>query len=152
MSIIKSGYRITVDSSENDGDSYRTISVGGLTLDDAQFHTKLLMLLHSQSGKYGCIPVEDSDQLMEDFANECLAIIDKGKYVVKDLDMANRDDEEVFHEIVLHTVYDNILEQYIGYPEIYEGYETRQVDNIIIEYIPVEINIDEITDQFLKDL
>lgn len=147
MSVIKAGYRITVESYENNGDACRTVTVDGLSLDDAKFHARILSLINTTS-QYGCM-LSDDEELVDSFVYECRSIIDSGKYVVNGLHTL--DTISTSNDVLFDFIKDEILSQYVGYPE-YEIYATRKVDNITVEFVPAEIDLGDITSQFTTEL
>lgn len=147
MSVIKAGYRITVESYENNGDACRTVTVDGLSLDDAKFHARILSLINTTS-QYGCM-LSDDEELVDSFVYECRSIIDSGKYVVNGLHTL--DTISTSNDVLFDFIKDEILSQYVGYPE-YDIYATRKVDNITVEFIPTEIDLGDITSQFTTEL
>lgn len=160
MSVIKAGYRITVESYENNGDACKTVTVDGLSLDDAKFHARILSLINTTS-QYGCM-LSDDEELVDSFVYECRSIINSGKYVVNGLhtldtistsNVAIDDDsiDAISNNVLFDFIKDEILSQYVGYPE-YDIYATRKVDNITVEFIPTEIDLGDITSQFTTEL
>lgn len=147
MSVIKAGYRITVESYENNGDACRTVTVDGLSLDDAKFHARILSLINTTS-QYGCM-LSDDEELVDSFVYECRSIINSGKYVVNGLHTL--DTISTSNDVLFDFIKDEILSQYVGYPE-YDIYATRKVDNITVEFIPTEIDLGDITSQFTTEL
>ena len=147
MSVIKAGYRITVESYENNGDACKTVTVDGLSLDDAKFHARILSLINTTS-QYGCM-LADDEELVDSFVYECQSIINSGKYVVNGLHTL--DTISTSNNVLFDFIKDEILSQYVGYPE-YDIYATRKVDNITVEFVPTEIDLGDITSQFTTEL
>ena len=142
MATIKAGYRITVDSYENDGDSSNTNSIDGLSELEAKFHVELLSL-YTRKGGFGNI-YEFDDRVSpteDDHSKACLAIVSKPEYqqFISDWYVKN---PEYFAEAG-----DDIVFDYTGG----DGeWATRLVESILVEYVPEEITLEDVTSQFLK--
>ena len=137
MSIIKAGYRITVTSLENDGDAYNTISKDGYTLENARFLVDLISILKGECGNL----YEPRVREITNFNSEVQKVIGQHPSVAADYDICN--DYENYGESACE-----VLEEFTGYSD---GYFTRQVESIVVEYIPVAIIIQDVTEQFIGD-
>ena len=141
MATIKAGYRITVDSYENDGDSSNTNSIDGLSELEAKFHVELLSLYTSEGGFGNVYDFDDSEFPTEDDYNKArLAIVSKPEYqqFISDWYIKN---PEYFADAG-----SDIISDYTGDSE----WATRQVESILVEYVPEEITLEDVTSQFLK--
>lgn len=138
MSTIKSGYRITVVSWENDADNYRTCTRDGLLKEEAQQVVEFLKLIagsynrHQTDNKVFGNLYEPRDGVREEFENAVRKLM--AKY-----------DIEVNEEWPLDYFLDEVCE-YTGWSE---GYLTRVVDKITVEYVPQEIVIEDVTKEFV---
>jgi len=145
MSVIKAGYRIVVDSFEGDEDYQCTKSVDGLNELEAKFHLELLNLLTDScfATGYGNIHFSNSydDPIRYKFDRECVAIVTNDDY--KDVVDTQLDDS--FLEVAL-----DILNQYTSF----DGgeYYTRQISKIVVEHVPEEIFLEEVTSKFLDSI
>ena len=134
MSVIKAGYRVTVTSWENDADYYRTESSLGLTKEEAQRDVEFLKLIkgsHCNNNKVFGNLYEPRDSEVEAFSAAVKPLMDK--YEV-----------EYDPEYPL-DVFIDIVSEYTGYSE---GYTTRNVESIIVEYIPEDIHIEDVSKEF----
>lgn len=135
MSVIKSGYRITVTSWENDADNYSTHIRDGLDEHEARFHVDLLKLLEdscNNSDKFGNM-YDPEDSEMEAFDEACLEVFkkwDEAEEIKEKYDACN------------HAL--DIISEYTGYSDFY----TRVVESIVVEYVPQEIVIEDVSSKF----
>lgn len=134
MSTIKAGYRITVTSWENDADNYRTISKDGLTEAETQSYVDMLKLLKgsycNNKNVFGNL-YEPRDSEIEQFKAAICPIMDK-----HGIEYEQEYPTDVFCDIV---------GDFTGYAE---GYLTRVVEKIVVERVPEEIKIEEVSNQF----
>lgn len=133
MSVIKAGYRVTVTSWENDADSYSTRTIDGLDENKVRFHVDLLKLIAgsncNDSTVFGNM-YEPSDKETEAFEKAVIEVLEKhdaGYEGCEALDIAH-----------------DIIGDYTGYSEFY----TRVVDSIVVEYVPQEIIIEDVSTKF----
>ena len=140
--IIPAGYRITVDSWENDGDNSRTKTIEGLSEQDAKFAVDFALLFGSRNGKdegFGNL-YEPSDKEMNKVGEAIKEVVAKHSPLPKDLSEVFEDaDSDVF--CMLEYAYDLGL----------TGGEffTRVLDGIKVEYIPEPIEIQDVTTKFV---
>lgn len=134
MSTIKSGYRITVTSWENDADNYRTISRDGLELKTVEGYVEMLKLI---KGSY-CNDKTVFGNLYEPRDNE-VAEFEAAIRPIMDKHGIEYDQEYPT------DVFCDIVGDFTGYAE---GYMTRVVEKIVVEYVPEEIKIEEVSKQF----
>lgn len=138
MSVIKAGYRITVVSWENDADNYRTITRDGLLKEEAQRDVEFLKLIagsynrHDTDNKVFGNLYEPRPPALEAFTDAVRQLM--AKYGI-----------EVNEEWPL----DYFLEEVCEYTGWSEGYTTRVVDQITVEYVPTEIVIEDVTKEFV---
>lgn len=134
MSAIKAGYRITVTSWENDADNYNTKSCDGLSEDQARFHVDLLKLIdgsHCNNNTVFGNMYEPDDEQLEAFEAAAAKVLEKhnqldSKYDTLDIAMG-------------------IIGDYTGYGE---GFYTRVAESIVVEYVPQEIIIEDVSSKF----
>ena len=138
MSTIKSGYRITVVSWENDADNYRTITRDGLLKEEAQRDVEFLKLI---AGSYNRHDTDNKvfGNLYEPRPPAIEAFTDAVRQLMAKYDI------EVNEEWPL----DYFLEEVCEYTGWSEGYTTRVVDQITVEYVPTEIVIEDVTKEFV---
>lgn len=130
MSTIKAGYRMTVVSWENDGDNYNTITKDGLTENEVQMYVDFLSLLKGNSEFSNMY--EPDDEEIEGFNQAVLPLLKK-------------------HDVVYFDGYPcdmacEIVGELTGYTEFF----TRVVEEIKIEYIPVEVCFEDVTNKFIN--
>ena len=134
MSTIKSGYRITVTSWENDADNYRTETIDGLDEHEVRFHVDLLKLIMgsrcNDKTVFGNMyePRDSEVDLFEEAVTKVLTKHDEldSKYHARDIAM-------------------DIIGDYTGYSE---GFFTRVAESIVVEYVPQEIIIEDVSSKF----
>lgn len=134
MSIIKKGYRIAVVSWENDADNYRTISQDGLGETEVASYVDMLKLLKgsycNDRTVFGNL-YEPCEHEEEEFYAAIRPIMDK-------------------HGIQYDPEYPSdtfcgIVDKFTGYGE---GYLTRVVESITVEYVPEDIIIEDVSKNF----
>jgi len=140
--IIPAGYRITVDSWENDGDNSRTETIEGLSEQDAKFTVDFALLFGSVNGKdegFGNL-YEPSDQEIEGLNKAIKRVVAKHSPLSSDL-------HEVFEDV------DSDIDVYLEYA--YDlgltggDFFTRVLESIKVEYIPEPIEIQDVTAKFV---
>jgi hypothetical protein len=135
--IIQAGYRVTVTTWENDGDNYNTKTVEGLTESEAEFIVKLCKIHYSKNAY----------KTVKGFGN-----------------MYDPNDTEIEK---YHAALQKMLDEHTGdTPEYCDdpegmqeyGYKlgltggefyTRVCENIKVEFIPEQIEIDDVTAKFV---
>ncbi len=129
------GYRLTVVSWENDGDNYNTTVQSGLTKEQTAFYVDLINVIGGDFGN-----MYDPDE--EEINNLKLAL---EPIVVKHADYCNAEFKEDMSEddFVLNMSSDLHYEFFGG-----SEYYTRNLESFKVEYIPVEINIEDVTHDF----
>ena len=135
MSTIKAGYRITVTSWENDADNYNTETCDGLSEDTARFHIDLLKLIAGSNCNDNTVfgnMYEPGDEELEVFEEAATKVLEKhdqfdSKYDA--LDIAT-----------------DIIGNYTGYSS--DGFYTRVAESIVVEYVPQEIIIEDVSSKF----
>lgn len=136
VNTIKAGYRITVTSWENDADNYNTTCTHGLDEKTAKFHVDLLKLIkgsHCNNNKVFGNLYEPRDSEISAFKEALVKVFkDHGAWP-----WDNGDD-------VLDFASD-VISDYTGYSD---GYMTRVAESIVVEYIPQDIQIEDVSKQF----
>jgi hypothetical protein len=127
MSTIKAGYRMTVESWENDADHYNTVIKDGLNERDVKLYIDILKLTDGEFGNM----YEPTERELNDFAKAVEAVFDKHNHPYETENLASDGSE--------------IICDFCGYSEYYF---TRVVDKITVEYIPQDIIIEDVTKQF----
>jgi hypothetical protein len=134
MSVIKAGYRITVTSWENDADNYNTKTLGGLNEHEAGYHVDLLKLIAgshcSDETVFGNM-YEPEDSEVEAFEKAVTEVLEKHKKLEVEYDPL---------DIAIDMLY-----KYTGGSE---DYLTRVVESIVVEFVPHEIIIEDVSKQF----
>lgn len=134
MSTIKPGYRITVTSWENDADNYNTKTLDGLTEHEAGYHVDLLKLIagsHCNDKTVFGNMYEPRDSEVEAFEKAVTEVLEKHKKLEAGYDPL---------DIAIDMLY-----VYTGGSE---GYLTRVVESIVVEFVPHEIIIEDVSKQF----
>lgn len=153
--IIPAGYRIIVQSWENDLDNENTKVVEGIqSRAVVQLNVNLCRLLTSRNSEargFGNL-YDPSDSELEDFGHAVLDVFRKNRDALHDsFDnlVQALDDPEFDEDKLLSLARDialEILSDYFGDSEFY----TRVLSNIIVEYLPEAIEFEDVTHQFMK--
>ena len=128
MTTIQAGYRLTVVSWENDGDNYNTKTIDGLSIERVRLLVDLCRLHASRNISRGfgnMYDANDDERLAYHTAIQ--DVLDKHP-VSMDIDEA----ESILYDLALQG------------GEFY----TRVLDKFKVEYIPHQINLLDVTDQF----
>lgn len=152
---IKAGYRLTVTSWENDADNYNTKMIEGLTKEDVEFHVKFISLFKSGSrGGFGNMH-EPSSMKRYQLAEAIALLVQAndatntsfdglGK-LLKDVDVT---DEEKFEDDIMAPILDS-AHDYLWELGLTGGeFYTRVLDKYKVEFVPHDIQIQDVTDQF----
>lgn len=137
---IKAGYRTTCVSWENDADYYRTIVKEGLSFAEAKLIGELASaMLTRKSGLENNFEASDRD--LAKGHKFYLKIFEKHKelFCEHDLNLFRQD-----HYAIVEYITDNLT----GYSV--EGYALRVLDSIVVEHVPQDIILEDVTEQFLK--
>lgn len=141
ITIIPAGYRITVESWENDGDNCRTEIIEGLSEQDAKFTVDFALLFASKNGKDEgignlCDPSADEEKRVVEAINK---VVTKHSPLSEDLSFFTSLDCDVY----------SMMEY--GYNLGLSGgdFFTRVLDSIKVEYIPEPIEIQDVTTKFV---
>ena len=144
--IIKAGYRLTIKSWENDLDSRQIRVKDGLSEDAVKFIIDLCKLHKSHNGKpykegFGNL-VEPDENTLELYHAKILTIISNHACAYEVLEILEEDKTNSEH--ILYCVADFMYELLDGS----EFYYTRVYDSCIVEYVPEEIKILDVTNHF----
>lgn len=139
MAIIKRGYRITCDTWENDGDSPNSVTKDGYSEVQCRFLCEVLSLFSAD--KFGNICDGETD-LIEGLSNNLVSICKKYPGIFKTFNHeVYEDDETDLIEGTMDLVYD--------FGTARGDYYTRVVEKITVEYLPVDVIIEDVTERFL---
>jgi hypothetical protein len=138
---IKAGYRLTVISWENDGDHYNTVTKDGLDGIETGYLVKLLSMLKKghYSGGFGNLYDPDDEQLLK-FGQ---AIEELGSNLTEWLTF--NEGYETLEDLAY--AFTEVICDYTGSSE---NYHTRMVESIKVEFIPEDITLLNVTEQFIK--
>jgi hypothetical protein len=141
INTIKAGYRLTVKSWENDGDHKNTIQQDGLTLEQVKFIVDIIGVYKISLGNMYS-PKES------ELSEEKIALRKVISKYPNAKEMLYIEEEEEFQDddIIVECVHDQILYDYMGSSEFY----TRKYDGHTVEYIPVEITIEDVTNKLFS--
>ncbi len=140
--VIPAGYRITITSWENDADNYNTKVMEGQTELDVKFWVDVCKMFRSKNrdkNAFGNM-YDPSESEIEKFGTAAFALFQRHPEWVKSADFSTIDVEhagEYLHEVA----YDVALTG----GEFY----TRVFDTIKIEYIPQQIELEDVTSKFI---
>lgn len=135
--IIPAGYRITCVSWENDGDNYRTKFKEGLSISAAQLYVDLALLLTIRKGCDFGNMYEPSDDELEKLADAVSEVLHK--HGITDVQVSDKDE-----------VTDYFFDVMYDFTGASEHYCTRVVESIKVEYIPLPIELTDVTAEFIK--
>jgi hypothetical protein len=135
--IIPAGYRVTVTTWENDGDNYNTKTVEGLTESETEFVVKLCKLHYSKNAYKTAKGFGNMYEPSEKEIETYFAALQKLRDEHTTGSPEDCDDPEGMQE------YGYKLGLTCG--EFY----TRVCENIKVEFIPEQIEIDDVTAKFV---
>lgn len=141
--IIPTGYRITIESSENDADNYKTKVMEGLRKESVEFLVDFANLFYNHGNM--CDPEENE---LESFHKDCEIVVGlhiNENFENKLLQYFYDDIENKFYE----DQYDSVME--LAYDLGLSGgkFYTRVVESIKVEYIHTEIVLQDVTEEFV---
>jgi hypothetical protein len=145
MTTIKKGYRITVTSWENDADNYNTKSIEGLDENEIKFHVELAKMHVSENqdrNAFGNI-YDPSDLEREKHVEALTALGMRYPGVINNWIV--EEGEEVLVEDYSTLIHDSLGELGLRGSEFY----TRVTESFVVEYIPEDIHIQDVTAQFI---
>lgn len=138
---IKAGYRLSINSWENDGDHRKTKVLEGLSKELVQFYVQLLKLFKSQNYNddrtaFGNM-YEPEDYQLQYAADAIKGVADTHRGTL---------DSSGYHEY-LHVTEDPV--DYVGALLGYsEHYTYRVFESFKVELVPTEIVLQDVTDLF----
>lgn len=139
---IKKGYRLTVKSWENDADNPRTKIVEGYTLPQVKLMVELVKLHKSKSNNSGCYGnmYEPDDHEIAKYVKAMKIVFDKHPKEAwpEGMEDAFDDPDEDIQADAIHE----LMAELFGYSEYYF---TRVYDGHIVEFIPEDILIEDVT-------
>ena len=151
MSVIKAGYRVSVRSWENDADAYNTEVVDGLDKEDVMFVVAFCEMFRSRNDRrkpgFGNM-YEPNEAKLREVEEALRPLIEGNMSAVATIldcdeeDLAIDDDEDGGIGDIINELHGELF----GYSEFY----FRVFDTITIEHIPVEIHINDVTNEFAK--
>ena len=152
QTIIPSGYRITIESWENDADNYKTKIMEGLQKPSVEFLVDFAKLFYSKNNWNGPKGhgnmYEPKAAALNNFREDYIRVINK--HITKDTeqnllqyfwDEDNSDFYEDQHDGVMELAY----ELGLSGGEFY----TRVLDSIKVEWIPSNIVLEDVTKGFV---
>jgi hypothetical protein len=135
MSIIKAGYRITVTSWENDADNYNTKTVEGLNEDEVNFHIDLLKLIVGSNSNDKTVfgnMYDPRDSELEAFREAVIRVF-----------LKHSRPDSIYEPLNIAM---DIIGEYTGYGG--DGFYTRVAESIVVEFVPQEIIIEDVSTKF----
>lgn len=147
MTTIKAGYRFTVKTWENDGDYDNTEIVDGKTYDEACFIVDFLKpFMHSrwEGNQYIGNVYNANEYELDDIYRVMQEIVDRHPKVA-----------EYMADKVVGGIFDaEAAWQMYGWPLGLLGQQdqwSRHVDNVIVEFIPEDIELKDVTKEFFNE-
>jgi hypothetical protein len=145
QTVIPAGYRVTISSWENDADARQDEILEGLTKERVQYLVDLCSLFKSSSqGKQYHGNMYDPSE--KEIHRACLAIV---LVMNKHREALTEDELEVLNEDDLGSIGDfmtDFLGELLGRSE---NYWVRVFDGMKIEYVPVSIILNDVTEEFM---
>lgn len=134
---LPAGYRLTVNSWENDGDASATKIVAGLTRTQVKYYLEFLKLLENDS-EYSNMFDPTFEQIAA-FHAEFVQIAKK--YSAELVEACAPTGQHQVHAAVV-----KLNEMLLGWGS--EGFYTRVFESFKVEYFPEEILIQDVTEEF----
>jgi hypothetical protein len=136
---IESGYQLTIESWENDGDHYATKTLYGLTLQEVKLYVDLVS--YFESGK-----IEDYK-----FGNMYEPTDEKLKFVQEILGGVIKVHDDAFDDpITLKNALDDplafVVDKLLGYSETYAA---RVIQGFTVLYWPDTVELQDVTAEFM---
>lgn len=151
QTVIPAGYRITVESWENDADNYKTEIMEGLQKASIEFLVDFAKLFYSKNNWNGPKGhgnmYEPRAKELNDFQEAYMKVV--SKHITKDAEPSLLQyfwDED--NNLLYDDQHDGIME--LAYELGLSGgdFFTRVLDSIKVEYIPTEIVLQDVTEEF----
>lgn len=148
MTAIKKGYRVSIETWENDGDHYNTKVIEGLSKEAAQFLVDFSKFFYSQSSrKNGSINFgnmyEPSDEEFDELVEHVGPLIIRNFDILKEFGYSYLDKNDR-GECVLDIISDLLLDTQGSS----EDFWSRVTSSIKVEYIPVDVELDDVSKEF----
>lgn len=138
--IIPAGYRVVTQSWENDGDHPRTIVCQKLSKREAELLVRLATLLQARGtgleNEYG-----PSDEVREEAYERLIPIFEDFTDIISVKTLAA-------YQLDGSHMLDYIVDKLLGYSV--EDYGLRVLESFEVEWVPIEIVIENVTEQFTK--
>jgi hypothetical protein len=149
QTIIEAGYRVTIYTWENDSDNHQETSICGLSESEVKFYVDLCKL-HALSDS-GCITDTEFGNMYDPTISEKSAYKTALNVMcqkhIKIINKLMYEKYNITQDSVSESVYEHLF--YINLSG--EDYYTRVFDSILIEYVPEEIKIENVTDKFYDE-
>jgi hypothetical protein len=150
MTTIKKGYRLTVTSWENDSDNHWTISHEGYTQEEMAFLVDFVQLFYSKNdykGREGFGNMYDPHQCeWEGLVAAFTKLVKKHGVTVLNTLEYEVTQEEMSDENTSSDLVSELHGKFFGYGD----FTTRVLDTFIVEYIPMDVELKDVTAQFVK--
>jgi hypothetical protein len=130
--IIRQGYRLTVLSWENDGDHYATKTLDGLTKEEVACYVELCQLFANEFGNM-YEPSADELQVADDAVRD---VVQKHRGA-----LSTKDTEDLLRYPAGYMV---------RFLSSSEHYTFRVCESCKVEYVPADIVLKDVTDEFWK--
>lgn len=148
QTIIPAGYRLTITSWENDADHYKTKVLEGVTKEEAAFLVEFCQLYSSQNEPYSYgigNMYEPSDEEVEQVRSSQFEVVSRHIETIKHSARFREqfiDENEQTYEEGFDIAYDLGLSG--------GAFFTRVCASVKVEYVPHDIIIEDVTEQFVK--
>jgi hypothetical protein len=151
QTIIPAGYRVTIESWENDADNYKTKVVEGLNESSVKFIIDFVKLFYSKNNYHG---PKGFGNIYDPSEKECKAFEEAYNNVVNS--HIEKDTEEKIRQYFWDDEVDGFYEDHcegvmdFAYDLGLRGgdFYTRVLDSYKVEYVPVEIILQDVTEEF----
>lgn len=146
QTIIPAGYRITVVSWENDGDNYNTKVSEGWTKEEVAFLVPFIKVVTAHLGN----EYDPDDEQKDEVADIVEALVEKNPAIhlserLKDYFRLATEEEKEDEYYSRLDGSSELLYDFVGGSEYYW---TRVCESIKVEYIPNEIILQDVTEEF----
>lgn len=144
LTTIPAGYRVTINSWENDGDHKRALVFAGLSEETARFYVDFAKKLYSENNRktsgFGNMYAPSEDEL-EKVHNVLKSVILKhwDAFIAFGYTMTQDELDEALYDVCSEIHY-----TLFGASD----YHFRVLDSFKVEFIPVEIKIEDVSKRF----
>jgi hypothetical protein len=146
--VAKQGYRLTVNSWENDADNRRSETKDGLIYEEVAFYVNFAKLMYPKNGRgskkgFGNLYEPDEKETGK-LLSAFYEVIQKHKATAYRL-LSIENDSELLDSDVMSDIFGEMHDELFGSGEFY----TRVLDDLEVVFFAEDIEADEVTKEFL---